>query len=174
MTEHRRDYRGWKNGKQSPTLTSFIIFDKYGLDNCSICLIENANSSTKEELQRRERFHIENTPCINKYIPMRTKKEWIKSNLENIRNQTKRYYESNYSKITEYQRQYRAENKDKMQEYKRQLYLETREETLVQQKLNRDNDLATMCNCGGSYKAYRKSIHFKTKKHQAFICQSIL
>ena len=174
MAGHRKGYREWKSGRMKSQVTSFILFDKYGPDNCSICLIEAVNAKTKEELQQRERFNIESFLCINKVIPLRTKKEWNVANQENIRNQTQKYYETNYSKITEYQKQYCEANKDKFKIYHRQLYLETREENLIQQKLKRLNLPTTMCDCGGSYKAYRAKLHFDTKKHQAFICQSSL
>jgi hypothetical protein len=41
MDCHRRDYAQWKKGNiKSSKITSFDIFDKYGIDNCQIILLE--------------------------------------------------------------------------------------------------------------------------------------
>ena len=49
------------------------------LINCGdaiIELIENYQCESKYELECRERWYIENNPCINKNIPTRTKQEY--------------------------------------------------------------------------------------------------
>ena len=47
-------------------------------------LIELCNFSCKEELLKRERFYIENNDCVNKNIPLRSKKEYYEDNKEVI------------------------------------------------------------------------------------------
>ena len=37
MDTHRSNYKKWKKGKAS-SITSFQIFEKYGIENCSIVL----------------------------------------------------------------------------------------------------------------------------------------
>ena len=39
MDAHRADYKQWKDEKHNKT-TSFDLFDKYGLENCQIVLLE--------------------------------------------------------------------------------------------------------------------------------------
>ena len=65
---HLSDYRSWKNGKHN-FLTSLSLFEKYGVENCHIVLVENFPCGSKYELQAREAFYIRNNPCVNKYIP---------------------------------------------------------------------------------------------------------
>ena len=188
MTQHRSQYKRWKDGKTT-LITSFLLYEKYGVDNCSIILIENVNVSTKEELQRRERKHIENIPCVNKNIPLRTKKEWTEDNYEHerarrlkydeehtdhIREKRKEYYFQHQSKYMEYAREYVKENKDEIRERRIQAYLKNREEYLSEQNLKRINQPTVLCECGGEYKLYNKARHCKTKTHQAFICSQSL
>jgi hypothetical protein len=103
MDKHRGAYRQWKNGNRDKVM-SFDIFDKYGLENCVITLLETVNANSKDELHTRERYYIQSMKCINKYIPMRTDKE---------------YYEDNKSEISEYQKQHYKDNKDKILEKKK-------------------------------------------------------
>jgi hypothetical protein len=74
MWTHRKDYKLYKDGKRG-NITSFILFDKYGIDNCKIVLVEEVECKSKEDLHKRERYYIENNECVNKYIPGRTRKE---------------------------------------------------------------------------------------------------
>ena len=62
--EHARDYRRFLQGHYNYT-TSFQIIENGDYD---IHLIESCPCSTKEELSARERFHIENNRCVNRYV----------------------------------------------------------------------------------------------------------
>ena len=61
--------------------------------NYDIILIEDYPCLRKEQLHARERYYIENTKCINKQIPGRTKKESQKNWDENNKERIKEYYE---------------------------------------------------------------------------------
>ena len=76
ITKHREDYKIWLENKKTKYLTSYIIFEKYGLENCVITLIENVNATTLNELQAREAYYIRHLTCVNKNIPGRTRKEY--------------------------------------------------------------------------------------------------
>ena len=91
MEFHRKDYRNYKKGNLSRIMTSFKIFDKYGLDNCDIILIESIDVTCKEELHRREAHYIKSMQCVNKIVPLRTKKEYREEHKE----ETKKYYQDN-------------------------------------------------------------------------------
>jgi hypothetical protein len=88
--EHKSKYKLWLGG-QHCYVSSFELL-KYG--KCDIILIEDHPCERKEQLHARERYWIENTNCINKNIPTRTKKEYDK----------------------QYHKQYRKDNKEKIKE----------------------------------------------------------
>lgn len=74
MEKHRSSYKEYQNGKQKQ-MSSVEIFEKYGVDNCEIVLLESVDCDSKDKLLMRERWHIENNDCVNKLIPLRTKDE---------------------------------------------------------------------------------------------------
>ena len=59
MTAHRKDYNYWKSGK-GHFITSYLLFDEYGLDNCSIELLEAKSCNSKDELKQLEGGYIRN------------------------------------------------------------------------------------------------------------------
>ena len=75
MAAHKHHYTQHKEGLFNK-LTSFEIFDKYGLDNVKIILLESVNANTRDELLEREAYYIKEFKCVNKIIPTRTLKEW--------------------------------------------------------------------------------------------------
>ena len=78
MAYHKYHYKKYKNGLNfNFRLSSFIIFDKYGLDNVKIVLVENVNANSKEELITKESQYIRNTKNVNSYIPDVTKRKNI-------------------------------------------------------------------------------------------------
>ena len=97
-----------------------ILFDKYGIENCFIELVEEYPCETKEQLNRKEGEYIRNHKCINKLIAGRTKKEYYVEHHDKILECKKQYYIENRDKILEYQNQYNDKNKDKITEYKKQ------------------------------------------------------
>jgi ribosome-interacting GTPase 1 len=54
---------------------SYDLFDKYGIDNCDIILLELVEANSKDELYTTEAHYIKTINCVNKYIPIRTKEE---------------------------------------------------------------------------------------------------
>ena len=111
MDTHRNNYKCWKGGKTGKMM-SFNLFDKYGVENCVITLIESVNAITKNELQSREAFYIRTMNCVNKYIPLRTRQEY-----------KKRYSEINHEKISEQNKIYYEKNKDIIAEKANKRYL---------------------------------------------------
>ena len=105
MTAHRTSYTSFLNGKRGK-VTSYKLFDKYGIDNCNIILLELVNANCKDELLAREAHYIKSVACVNRCIPLQTRKE---------------HYEANKDAIYDYQNEYRKNNKDaisaKMKEY---------------------------------------------------------
>lgn len=112
MGQHREKYHKYKKGEYH-YITSFNLFDKYGLENCKIELVENYECKSKEELQQREAFWIKNNECVNKIIPGRTYKEWVEDNKEEIKEKKKKYQQDNKEVIKEKKKVYYENNKEK-------------------------------------------------------------
>jgi ribosome-interacting GTPase 1 len=169
MAKHRIDYKQWKEGKCTKVM-SFELFDKYGIENCQIVLLELVNANSKDELLMRERYYIQAMNCYNKISPIQTEEErklYEKEYRDNHKKETKKYkaeYQiKNREKLCQTKMEYYALNKDEMNEKARERY-----------KLNRDVKLAKAnqsfdCECGGSYCYGTKSRHFKTLMHSQFI-----
>ena len=86
--------------------TSHIIFDKYGMENCKILLLENCPCNSKEELSKREGEFIRELNCVNKQVAGRNHKEYLKE-----------YRENNKEVLAEKAKKYREDNKEYIQEY---------------------------------------------------------
>jgi adenylate kinase family enzyme len=129
MDKHRSDYKRWKNGINHK-LTSFNIFDKYGLENCVITLLETVNANSKDELHTRERYYIQSLKCVNKNIPMRTIKEYYENNKEDLLEQNKQYCKDNKEVISEQRKQHYENNKEQFKQY----YKDNKEKILEQKK----------------------------------------
>jgi hypothetical protein len=107
MDFHRYDYGKWLKGKCCKT-TSFELFEKYGVDNCKIILLETYPSASKDELLSREAHYIRTLNCVNRNIPL---KQWHEQEEENMflhkehsKTYAKTYYELNKTVINETKR----------------------------------------------------------------------
>ena len=80
MSGHVYVYKKVKSGISINKTKSFDIFDKYGVENCCIILLENVNAKDKNELKAREAYYIKTLECINKQIPLRSKQEYRDDN----------------------------------------------------------------------------------------------
>ena len=156
MGNHRCDYKRWKNGKSKTNFTSFILFDKYGVKNCKIVLLELVNAQTKDELVERESFYIKTLGCVNKVIPNQTRKEYLEQphvkerileyTEEYLKNRTditntykKKYRDNNKEAISIHNKIYRENNKEVISE-KRKIYAEKNREAInARTKIYRDN-----------------------------------
>ena len=99
MARHRTNYKQFLNGSKK-FISSYDVFNEYGIESCKIELIEYFKCDTLQELRKREGEHIKNNECVNKRVEGRNVKE---------------YREQNKDKIKEY----REQHKDKMQEYQK-------------------------------------------------------
>lgn len=112
----------WMKGFRNKEM-SWQLFEEGDVD---IILIENFPCETKEQLDQRERYWIENIEggCINKNVPGRTKLEYKKNfetdkkyyqkHKEKINLRTKQYYERNKEQILNQQKEYYEINKDQI------------------------------------------------------------
>ncbi len=142
MCEHRADYKRYSNTKN---YTSFILFDKYGVENCKIILLENYACTSKNELVAKEAEYIKNMACVNKVIPQRTKQEYDKM-----------YNEKNKEKKQEYERSEERKEQRKIfdqSEKRKEWHKQWRQEIIT-------------CECGCQIKRGEYSRHKKSQKHQ--------
>jgi hypothetical protein len=75
MASHRANYKYWRDGKYA-NCSVFRLFDKYGLENCKIELLELYPCDNMDELRQREGYWIKREPCINKRIAGRSDLEY--------------------------------------------------------------------------------------------------
>jgi len=97
FSKHKDNYRVWKTGGKRGYCSSYQVFDKAGIENCKVELLEQTET-TKD----RERFYVENNVCVNKNIPNRSKKEYMEAHKEFFKEWRKEYWEKNKEKINEY------------------------------------------------------------------------
>jgi len=151
MDKHRSDYKCWLNKKRDK-FSSFELFEKYGVENCKIYLVELYPCETKEELFAREGYHIKNNKCVNRYVAGNQLAVGIKEYHQIYRNQHKDenieygkiYRENNKQKLKENRTIYVAKNIDKIKEY---------------------SQTKNVCSCGGKYTNHDRPKHYRTKKH---------
>ena len=143
MVEHRSAFKSWKNGGYH-NISVFEMFDKHGIENCFIVLLELVNCNTNDELKAREAFYIKTLVCVNKIIPLRTRNEYYMDNKE----KHMEYYDDNKNKIKEYEKQYRVDNKENIREYFKRKYT---------------------CECGLTICIHSKIRHEKRIKHLTYL-----
>jgi hypothetical protein len=156
IDNHRSKYKCWKNGKATKVMC-FELFNKYGIENCQILLIENVHANSKDELVSREGYYIRNMKCLNKVIPDRSKTEYNKDNQDKI----KLYRKNNKDKTKLYNSEYRKNNQATLKENKHKYYVNNKE------KINEKRNKKFFCQCGGHYTVRNKAEHCKTFKHQS-------
>ena len=104
LAGHKGAYLFNKKHNKNKNLSSFKIFDDIDdINNVEIELIENFPCENITDLQKRERYHIEQIECVNKNIPTRTKKEYnetiITPEIRHKYNST--FYKKNQNKLKE-------------------------------------------------------------------------
>ena len=140
MATHRGDYKKWLAGKHTK-LTAMDIFEKYGVKNCKIVLIELYPCDTKDELHKREAHYITNTECVNKQIPGRTLAQYYQDNKERIQKEHNEYYA-------------RTKDAKKIYEEKNKERIKARTSEVVD------------CECGNTFIRGHKSYHMKSNTHK--------
>ena len=145
MAQHRRDYKQYKNGN-ALYVSSYALFDKYGIENCKIELLEDYACDSKDQLAKREGHYIKLEDCINKYVAGRTIKEWYDDhpdykrevNKEKKQAIDKAYYEANKQKCQDKAKAYYDNNKETCQAKGKARYEANKERRKVSDKLYRE------------------------------------
>jgi len=186
MDTHRSNFKLWKNNKYRK-VQIFEIFEKYGVSNCHIVLLETVNANIKEELLAREKYYIKSIKCVNKHNPLRTieekriqRNEIIKKFYLKYPEKLAEYIEKVKERITcccgiEISKSNKAHHEKSInhqnfinniatvvvdRKEKQKLYREANKERLSEK---------TNCPCSGCYRLGDKSTHFKSIKHQNYL-----
>ena len=165
MFSHKQMYKNYNSGLRRDRYSVFDLFDKYGVENCAIYLIEEVNAKSKAELFTREGHHIKITKCVNKIKPIRTREEVLESKKEyKIKNKDKikEYNESRREKVNcECGGVYTLETKYRHDKGLKHLTFLGQTDIFIATIIN--------CPCGGQYNPMSKHTHEKSKRHISFI-----
>lgn len=130
MTSHRYTYNRYKKTNKC-FISSFILFDEYGIENCFIELLEAKHCNNIDEVKQLEGGYIRTLECVNKNIAGRTIKEYNKDNKESNKEHYAKYYEANKDDIQKRHNKYYEDNKEKIRLqqsiYKKEYYNKLRE-----------------------------------------------
>ena len=176
--EHKGKYNAWKNGDIRYYYTSFIIFEKYGFDNCQITLIETVNANNKDELRLREAHYIKTISCVNKVQVGRTQKEYYIDNKDYILNLNKQYRVDHKVDIHDQKKLYREshqeqiiqariDNKDLLK-YQSEQWRINNQDKIIANRIRDADKIKEKHNCeicGGKYTTSAKARHMKCPKH---------
>ena len=168
MDKHRSSYKCWKDLKINK-FTVFDLFDKYGIDNCKIYLLESVKANNKDELRAREGHYIRTLKCVNKRIENRTRKEYREQNKDKIKVKIQEYYQVNKEKLSEHNKQYYNDNKEKIKKRKA-IYRQINREVIREKSniLYNKNNTKIKCDiCNVDVVKFNFNRHRKTKKHQS-------
>ena len=125
MVCHKSSYkRKHLTGKS----TAFQIFDKYGIDNVEIVLLQDCKCNSKDQLLMMEKHYIETLDCVNKNKPFITEEEYQtyqKEYRDNHKHIMKLYREKeeNKTKAKAYQKLYYLVYKNELKAYHKAYYL---------------------------------------------------
>jgi len=139
MDKHRNSFKQWKNNRRI-FMSSFNLFQNYGIENCYIELLELFPCSCNEELRKKEREWFDKINCVNIKKPFISNEEIVE--YHKIRN-------------IEYNKLHPERNKKYYEKYKKQILEKNKEKY--------------ECQCGSICRIAEKSTHEKTKKHQYYL-----
>ena len=114
MSNHR--YKFLKKDDKKHSTSSRYLFEKYGSENLHIILLGSYSCNSKDELLAHEARYIKKLKCVNKYIPLRSCKDYRDEHKDDIRLYYKQYYDNNRTKISNYGQLYRCNNKQKIKQ----------------------------------------------------------
>ena len=126
MAKHRCAYKRWKSNLTEKYMTSFNIFEKYGVEKCKIILIEAVNASSYDVLVSREAYYIRLHKCVNHVVPLRTIAEYNVDNKQKIQEYKTQYYEQNKLTLTQKSKIYREEHREEIRDKKQEYYEENK------------------------------------------------
>ena len=149
MGGHRDACRRYK-ARNAHKSTIYDLFDEFGSENCKIELVEAYPCDNRNELLKREGYHIQQNECVNKIVVGRTPQE--QRRLYRLRNKA-----NHINKDREYNLRHRLEiaRQGKVR-------YENNEEDIAERSTM--NMLCALC--GACYTRGHAARHTQSKKHQ--------
>ncbi len=130
FSQHMSAYRKWKIDPSGHTkMSSFRMFDKYGIDGCQILLLELFPCGTKDELLAKEGSWIQQLNTVNRCIAGRTGAEWRADNRDSVLKYQAEYREANHDAALKYQAEWREANRDAINARQNKRYLENKRQS---------------------------------------------
>lgn len=192
---HKTKYNNYYNNIDVEYLSYYIIYNKYGINNCKTEIIENYSCNTKEELLLRERYYIENYQCINFKKPISYKidkheydklyqkqyridnhdkillnqKQYRHNNNELIKENNKKYRKNHKNELNEYNKNYHEKNKDLLIQKQRDYYNKNKEKLLEKKKEYYNNNKDNICKKNIQY--YNDNIDEYKQQYYCKICE---
>jgi hypothetical protein len=158
--QHHKTRCNNENIRGSNSYVYKFIRENGGWYNWNMVQIELYSCNDTHEATARERYWLEQLGAtLNTYIPSRTKKEWIETNIEHLTEYKKEWYEANKEQVTEYKKEWYEANKEIISEKAREHYEANKE--LISEKRK---EIIT-CECGCIVCRAYLSTHRKSKKH---------
>ena len=177
MVAHRNGYNTYKKCG-SRFMTSYKLFDKYGIENCKIYLLESVDANSIDELMLREGHYIRTLQCVNKNVVGRTKKEYwqvyYQEHNEELRERNRVYYHDHIEEERERRRLYHQDHIEEERERNRVYYQVRIEEEKERGRVYREKNckkikIKFVCECGSECRIRDKSRHNKSIKHKTYL-----
>ena len=159
--KHKEKYYQYTKGKADCNRRVNIIFDRYGIENCKIELLQDFPCQSRNELLRQEGEHIRNNDCVNKIVSGRTNEEWRKDNYEHYINQKRQNWNETKDEQNRKKREFAKNNPDIIKQRSQDNYEKFKDKLLERH----------LCGCGKYYTQCHKKRHEQTKKHQDWLKQ---
>jgi hypothetical protein len=103
MNNHRNNYNYWKAGNHNNSSKTMVydLFDKFGIENCQIELIEKFPCNDYLELEAREGHHqrLHGDIIVNKQIAGRTLAEYNIDNKDRLKAKARQYKSDNAEEL---------------------------------------------------------------------------
>ena len=98
LTDHLKGYRAYTKDSNKSYVSSFLILE---CEDYKIELVEEYACNNNQQLCKKEGEYIRNNECVNKEIAGRTQQEWIKENIDKVKEYHKKYQKEYYLKKKE-------------------------------------------------------------------------
>jgi hypothetical protein len=160
--QHKTDYKNWKEGKKN-YISSFDLFE---LGDVEIRLLEEYPCEDKQSLHARERYWIEQEVCVNKFVPGRSKEEWIETNREALAQYSKEYREVNREVISQQKKAYCEANRESESKRAKAYRDKNREAVNQKQNLRREKNREEINR--------KQNLRYESKKVVSGLLQNII
>lgn len=139
IVKHRNSYKQWKKNEKS-FVSSFTLFERFGIENCYIELIELFPCKCNDELLKQEREWFDKIKNCNQNKPFVTKEEMVEyykiyneTHKEEISEKNKIHYDEHKEEILEKAKIYQQTHKEEIAK-KGKIYRNEHKEEISQQK----------------------------------------